>query len=500
MIEASFECQQMTLEYVGIVEDSVRFLKIHFNFDEYWDGAEKTAVFEHNGEKYLVALCEGNSMYLGNNTCYVPQEVIKATSFFVSVFAQKNNTVITSSSEPVTVEESNENKNIPSDPTPSSWTQMLGIANYAKEVAEAVEERADSGEFDGVGVVSGGTENQILAKASNEDYDTKWVTPVNAYSKTESDAVYVKKTVKINEKPLENDISLTANDVGAYEKPSNGIPKSDLSSGVKSSLAKADTALQEHQSLTDYAEKIWVEDKGYLTEHQSLVNYYTKGQVDNLIPTVDSVYDFESPNPQSGTALGSAIADLTLYIDTKDAEKQDKLIAGDNITIDENNVISSSGSGGSLEKWELLGEITHDGSTSRYFFSQDSNGNPLNLKAASVLMDNCIINDISDEHYIGINFNKIGKTYAYFQKNTAITQHAFISFTKKNGFNVIEGSHFVSENGGFANLGQASFPLKEFPVKYADSQSNLTTWLWIDIDSGSILNSGAKFYVYGIKA
>lgn len=38
-----------------------------------------------------------------------------------------------------------------------------------------------------------------------------------------------------------------------YTKPSTGIPKSDLESSVQTSLGKADTALQEHQSLTAYA-------------------------------------------------------------------------------------------------------------------------------------------------------------------------------------------------------------------------------------------------------
>ena len=37
-----------------------------------------------------------------------------------------------------------------------------------------------------------------------------------------------------------------------YDKPSGGIPKTDLDSSVQTSLGKADTALQEHQSLTDY--------------------------------------------------------------------------------------------------------------------------------------------------------------------------------------------------------------------------------------------------------
>ena len=39
---------------------------------------------------------------------------------------------------------------------------------------------------------------------------------------------------------------------GTYSKPTGGIPKSDLASGVQTSLSKADTALQEHQSLAAY--------------------------------------------------------------------------------------------------------------------------------------------------------------------------------------------------------------------------------------------------------
>ena len=48
----------------------------------------------------------------------------------------------------------------------------------------------------------------------------------------------------------------------AYQKPAGGIPKTDLAADVQTSLGKADTALQEHQSL---------------------VNYYTKSEVNSLI-------------------------------------------------------------------------------------------------------------------------------------------------------------------------------------------------------------------------
>lgn len=45
---------------------------------------------------------------------------------------------------------------------------------------------------------------------------------------------------------------------GDYSKPQSGIPKSDLSEEVKNSLNKADSALQEHQSLKGYATEKYV--------------------------------------------------------------------------------------------------------------------------------------------------------------------------------------------------------------------------------------------------
>ena len=39
---------------------------------------------------------------------------------------------------------------------------------------------------------------------------------------------------------------------GTYSKPTGGIPKADLANDVQASLGKADTALQEHQSLAAY--------------------------------------------------------------------------------------------------------------------------------------------------------------------------------------------------------------------------------------------------------
>lgn len=74
-----------------------------------------------------------------------------------------------------------------------------------------------------------------------------------------------------------------------YTKPDGGIPKTDLANDVQASLNKADTALQEHQSLAAYR----------TASEQDLI----------------------------------------------DSTKQDKLTAGENITITENGTISSTGGG-----------------------------------------------------------------------------------------------------------------------------------------------------------
>jgi len=68
----------------------------------------------------------------------------------------------------------------------------------------------------GEGVPSGGTTGQVLAKKSNADFDTQWVTP-----------------------------SSGGGSGGGYEPPQGGIPLTDLAQDVQDSLELADTALQE---------------------------------------------------------------------------------------------------------------------------------------------------------------------------------------------------------------------------------------------------------------
>ena len=59
-----------------------------------------------------------------------------------------------------------------------------------------------------------------------------------------------------SENPVQNKVVTQAlNGKGTYSKPTGGIPKTDLASGVQTSLGKADTALQKHQDISGKANK-----------------------------------------------------------------------------------------------------------------------------------------------------------------------------------------------------------------------------------------------------
>lgn len=95
----------------------------------------------------------------------------------------------------------------------------------------------------------------------------------------------------------------------AYQKPSGGIPSTDLSSAVQDSLGKADTALQQHQDISGKVDKI------------------SGGTAGNLVAL---------DNTGGISDSGKSLSDLQM-----------KLTAGANITIDPNtNTISAVGGGG----------------------------------------------------------------------------------------------------------------------------------------------------------
>lgn len=159
-----------------------------------------------------------------------------------------------------------------------------------------------------------------------------------------------------------------------YEKPSSGIPSSDLSNEVKESLGGID----EHISSTDNPHEVTAEqiglgnvdntadaDKPISTAMQSALNgkvdatlVKTAPSANNKIlteadsvdsppevhigdtePTGDEVVWYNPDEEDEDEPIDIASVD---YVDEKVADKQDTLIPGDNITIVD-NVISASG-------------------------------------------------------------------------------------------------------------------------------------------------------------
>ena len=119
----------------------------------------------------------------------------------------------------------------PTEPEQQQIDELVAALNEATEAAAAVAEA----------IPPAGYQGQILAKRSDDDYDTEWIDSGGGGGGTSN-------YNELTNKPSINSVELRGNkslsDIGAYEKPSGGIPGTDLSSDVQTSLGKADTALQ----------------------------------------------------------------------------------------------------------------------------------------------------------------------------------------------------------------------------------------------------------------
>ena len=136
--------------YNNTIADSVMFEKIRFNFPDTWNGYDKTAVFRNGDEKISVVLNSDSALCTGENECYVPYEVIKAPQFTVSVFGVSGNSRATTPQVRIIVRESGYGEgDLPSEPTPTEYEQLLSLANATKQIAQSVRDDADSGAFKG---------------------------------------------------------------------------------------------------------------------------------------------------------------------------------------------------------------------------------------------------------------------------------------------------------------------------------------------------------------
>ena len=136
--------------YDDTIADSVMFEKIHFNFPESWSGYAKTAVFRNGENTISVVLNSDSAICTGKDECYVPYEVIKAPQFTVSVFGVLGDSRATTPQARITVTESGYGEgDVPSDPTPTEYEQLVSLANETKSIAQSLRDDADNGIFKG---------------------------------------------------------------------------------------------------------------------------------------------------------------------------------------------------------------------------------------------------------------------------------------------------------------------------------------------------------------
>lgn len=136
--------------YQQTVSDSVLFERIKFKFPDSWSGYAKTAVFRHKDTVINVILDSENELCTGENECYIPHEVIKYPFFTVSAFGVKDTSVATTERAAINVIQSGyEEGDVPSEPTPTEYQQLINLVGDAKSTAQSVRDDADSGLFKG---------------------------------------------------------------------------------------------------------------------------------------------------------------------------------------------------------------------------------------------------------------------------------------------------------------------------------------------------------------
>lgn len=119
--------------------------------------------------------------------------------------------------------------------------------DWIAQIIQQLTELVESGRY---GVPTGGETGQVLGKLSDSDFDTGWIDQTGGGGGGGTDDYNalrnrpsINNVLLVGNKTLAQ-LGITAAALGAYVKPSGGIPKSDLASAVQTSLGKADTALQ----------------------------------------------------------------------------------------------------------------------------------------------------------------------------------------------------------------------------------------------------------------
>ncbi len=340
------------------ISDSVRYETVKFDFPKSWDGYTKTAVFRNGDIILSVILNSDSDLCVGADECYIPHEVIKAPEFTVSVFGVSGDSRVTASQAAIRVIQSGYGEGgEPSDPTPSEYEQLITLANETKEIAQSVRTDADNGVFKGDKGDDGYTPQKGVDYFTEEDIAGLNIPLVDQNYNPDSENAQSGKAVAealatIPETIVDqtyNAESKNAQSGKAVAEVANGrIPKveeSDIMSYPKAVVSISDLEMIDGKTYPkDTAYKHLNIDDGYSKDYPTIPDVsITKGFIATRDTSTGNLWtgipvdDVDCANKkyvddtlaQSGKAVAEAVEN-----------KQDKLTAGDNITIDENNVIS----------------------------------------------------------------------------------------------------------------------------------------------------------------
>lgn len=186
----------------------------------------------------------------------------------------------------------------PPDTAPS-WTisvveDVTEQANRAEAAAERAEQAAGDIDEDAIAdAVANYLEENPVTVTETDPTVPAWAKQPTKPSYTAADVGALPASTVIPPAVTEQTVSgwgFTKN-TGTYSKPSGGIPKTDLAPDVQTSLGKADTALQEHQSLSGYATEQWVNQKGYGTYSKPSGGIPASDLASGVIPNVSGKLD-----------------------------------------------------------------------------------------------------------------------------------------------------------------------------------------------------------------
>ena len=110
----------------------------------------------------------------------------------------------------------------------------------------------------------------------------------------------------------------------AYQKPVNGIPKTDLESDIQASLNKADTAIQSHQDISGKADKVSSAINGDLASLNSEGNLIDSGKKTSDFATASQgeKADTAYQKPQNGIPSTDLSSDICVLLDKADTAYQ----------------------------------------------------------------------------------------------------------------------------------------------------------------------------------